>query len=941
MICPVETLLEKSEEACEVWVEGLSAEQRNELFDEIWGRIRGSRLYGGQPRNEESTSSVTMAQLALSLGKHTADERLMVEAWCMMAYTLNANEQWNDCLEYYRLAINGLEKLQEHQRAARNRLGFLVALSMVGRYEEAIAVGLEAEDSFRLTGDEEGHARLCVNLGTVYQRLDQHSLSLEYHVKAIEYFTRAGNEQALAQVYLNAGNALGCLARFDEADGSYAASVGISSRLGLAELAAQARYNRAYLYFLRGRNMQAVEHYEELRILFNENGSHRHAALCDLDETEIYLQLNLPKEAARLARSAIQAFDRLVMRYEQAKATVYLAIALTQNRQFGDALQLFQSAQVMFEKESNRYWIALSMLYRAEVLYAIGRLWEARSIASSAYETFTAIGVNSKRIVSMMLLGRIALDLNQHTEARTYAQVVLDWTTDDANPLLLFPCYSFCAYVVERSGNPQDARRFYEYAAREIESRQTHLHYDELRIPFFPDKQAVYEALARLNMDLRSDPVNLSDAYEWCERAKSSGMVDLVAHHLPSIRNHSGEALLSRISRIRDELNNSYLRLRSEKADMPSVSHPSSIHLQEGELLRTLRELSEVDPEYAALQQASVAPLQELQPVLPEDTTLIEYFIVGGEVVAFVISRNNTKVFRHISPVARIRFLVDQLHNHFSKLALTCERGRGESEVSPAFAHSRLAELYSTLIAPLRDELKTPGLILMPHGIMHYIPFAALFNGQKYLLDEFHLSYAPNGSVLRSAMKRKGIDDGQPLVLGRPGMSGDPEFESLRRLLPQAQWYTGSQFTRERLLNGANRSDFMHISTDVEFRQDNPLFSSIRCADSWLTAIDVYSMSCETNLVTLNANVAGPNAVAGSESLLAITEALFYAGARSVLTNLWKVDKKTAAEFFAAFYAEWRQGATKAQAMQRAAIAVRRMHEHPFFWAPYILSGQP
>ena len=154
-------------------------EERQRLFAEIWDGIRKKGLYGGQPSSENSNDGVQLARFALSVATQTSDQLLLVEAWCMMAYTLNANEQYAESLEHYRRAIDCLEKVQDHPRAARTRLGYLTALSMAGRHDEAIEAGLLAEQWFLSNGDEEGHARLCVNLGNVYQRLDQHARSLQ------------------------------------------------------------------------------------------------------------------------------------------------------------------------------------------------------------------------------------------------------------------------------------------------------------------------------------------------------------------------------------------------------------------------------------------------------------------------------------------------------------------------------------------------------------------------------------------------------------------------------------------------------------------------------------------------------------------------------------------------------------------------------------------
>jgi len=810
---------------------------------------------------------------------------------------------------------------------------------MAGRHDEAIEAGLVAEQWFLSNGDEEGHARLCVNLGNVYQRLDQHARSLQYQEEAIRYFTKTSHEQALGQIYLNAGNSLAWLHRFEQADDSYAFSEQIGERLALSDLVAQARYNRAYLYFLRGRNMQAVEQFGKLRVFFEESGSHRHTALCDLDETEIYLQMNLPNEAARLARRAAGAFESLEMRYERARATTFLGIALTQNRQFGDALQIFRSAQSLFEEEHNHHWVALLKFYRAEVLYAVGRLWEARSLAASAHETFSASGVETQRIASMILLGRVALDLNRQEEVANYAPAILQSATQRSNPLLLFPCYAFSGYAAERAGHFDEAQRLYQLAAQEIENRSTHLHHDELRIPFYPEKQAVYEALVRLALRDAAQP-ELTTAYVRCQQAKSTAMVDLVLHHLPSIRSHGDQTLLSRISRIRDELNSSYLRLRSDQAGMPPLTNLSSIQIKESELLRSLQELAEVDPQYVSLQCSSSAALERLQSVLPADRTVVEFFTLDNEVVAFVVSRDRARIFRHLSPLSRVRYLEDQLRSHFAKVSSISRQGCDELAISPEFANAQLAELYSRLIQPIRDAIHTPGLVIVPHGVMHYIPFAALFDGKDYLLDQFNISHTPSALFLRSSLNRKPLKAERPLIFGQPVSSADEEFIALQKVAPDAEQCTGTGFVRDRIVKEPLCREFVHLSTDVEFRLDNPMFSCLRCADSWVTAVDLFSTSCRTNLVTLSGNKSGFNPAAGPESMMAITEAFLYAGARSVLTTLWNVDRGTAGDFVEAFYREWRAGAAKCEAVRSAALSVRQKRMHPFFWASYILIGE-
>src|SRR5262249_13329937 len=274
-----------------------------------------------------------------------------------------------------------------------------------------------ARQWFAANGDDVSLAKLYTNLGNVYHRLDNHVRSLEYHEKAKAIFKAKGDKGALAMSMLNVANAMSSLDRFAESDRHYAAAERLSRQMDMPELLTQAKYNRAYLRFLGGRYSDALKAFAALRRQFNTQHSRRHAALCDLDEAEIYLQLNVAADAATLAERAIGAFKELGMRYEHAKAMAFVGIALTKKMELNEAPTVFRQAQLLFEEERNEYWIALLDLYRAEILYSSRRLWEARSLAESARQRFANAGIPSKHVLCLILLSRIALDVNQQDDA--------------------------------------------------------------------------------------------------------------------------------------------------------------------------------------------------------------------------------------------------------------------------------------------------------------------------------------------------------------------------------------------------------------------------------------------------------------------------------------------------------------------------------------------
>src|SRR5229473_6675189 len=149
----VETLILKDEEAIRDYAKLADPGSVKELLAELWDNIRAAKFCGGQPRSQASNDGVMLARLGLSVAETSDDEHLKAEAWSMMAYTLNANEDYTECLAFYGKCIESFERIGEHARAARTRLGFMTALSMVGKHDEAVRIGLIADEWFQQNRD--------------------------------------------------------------------------------------------------------------------------------------------------------------------------------------------------------------------------------------------------------------------------------------------------------------------------------------------------------------------------------------------------------------------------------------------------------------------------------------------------------------------------------------------------------------------------------------------------------------------------------------------------------------------------------------------------------------------------------------------------------------------------------------------------------------------
>lgn len=913
-------------------------------FDRIWAEIRSAKLAAGQARNVDSVHTVSLARYALDLARESGGERFIAEAWWMLAHAFNANEQYPEAVPYYRDAIETFEQMGESALAARIRIGYVSALAYTARYQEALEAAAPAEKWFESHPDEHARARLHINVGIVYARLNDHAKAADSYTKARNIFKALGDTEGVARTYLNLANVMSNLDEFEKADHLYEQCQKECDELHLDEMWAHAAYNRAYLQYLRGRYSEALNSFGRLRQRFENSGSQRHSALCDLDEAEMYVQLGLSTDAAILAQHAIHQFHELGMPFEEGRASANYGVALMQLRRFAEALSSFHDAQNIFEAAGNKYWIGLLNLYRAEVHISMQRLWEAQTLATEAKAIFDELSIPSKQIFSLVMLGRVGLALNDLMAAGEAAKKIAVLVASTKVPLVLFPYHVLSAEIAERSRNWRLAESHYEEAVAELERHQARLHHDDLRVTFFKGRQQAYDSLVRLSLDRLQSDEGMAAAYAWCERARSRGLVELLSHYAPSIHGQAEQSLLAKINRLREELNMQYARSQPESRPLATQPNYESIALKEQELARTLREVSAVDPEYASLQQVSIATLESVQATLPERTTLIEYFTTGDEILAFIVARGRSRVIRRLCPAGRILNVQERLGFQIEKFLLGPDYVAAHSEQILESTRTHLQTLYGYLLAPFIDEIRTPHIAIVPHGTLHFLPFHAFFDGAQYLIDRFEVSYAPSASILKYCLEKPEASGKVPLLVGVADEKAplvDDELNKIRTLFPNSGLLRGDAATRSAFVEASSSSSFIHIATHATFRQDNPMFSSFKLADGYLTAFDLFSLTCPTNLVTLSGCQSGMSEVTGSDDLIGLMRGFLYAGARSLLLSLWNVNDESTAALMVYFYREWQKGASKSTALRQAMLSVRETHPNPFYWAPFLLVGNP
>jgi CHAT domain-containing protein len=362
----------------------------------------------------------------------------------------------------------------------------------------------------------------------------------------------------------------------------------------------------------------------------------------------------------------------------------------------------------------------------------------------------------------------------------------------------------------------------------------------------------------------------------------------------------------------------------------------------EQRLVEALANLRVEDHEFANLEAAGSIDLESIRSALPEDAMLVEYYRVGDVFYVCLLSRGALKIVE-LGPVSELRRLLQLLRFQLSKFRLGPEYINTFQQQLLEAANEHLHEFYRQLIAPIERYLQVAHLIVAPHGFLHYLPFHALFDGERYLGDRFSISYTPSASVYYLCSTKNAPPSEGALVLGVPDPAAPhilDEVEAVSSVLSNAEVFVGAEATLEVLREKGAHCRLVHIATHGWFRQDNPMFSSISLGNSQLSLFDLYQLDLPSELVTLSGCGTGLNVVVGGDELLGLVRGLLYAGTQGVLVTLWDVNDQSTAEFMKLFYEHLKTSPNKAQAVQHATAEIRKKYEHPFYWAPFVLVGK-
>jgi CHAT domain-containing protein len=896
----------------------------------------------------DTSKALPVAELALIIaGRLRTTESLAqsLRAKANALYGLGRNRAAIDC---HRKAVTLFRSVGNAEQVARTLSSSIQPLILRGHYDLALAAAQEAQLIFEKQGNQWRVARVELNLGNIYDRQDRVEASLKCYEQAYEYLSPRAEEdpEGVAAALHNMAVAYVRLNDFRRAMTTYQLARDFALTHDMPVLVGQADYNIARLHYLRGDYHRALSMLRVARDTCSSTGDEYHVALCHLDLSEIYLEFNMGAEASEAAEQAIASFRQLGMRYERAKAVVNVAIAMGREENVARALELFLQARRMFVSERNQVFPSIIDLYRALVLARVGRQIQARKLCLAAMKTFLRLKLRSKTIECHLLLACLYLNSDDVLSAERHCARALRSLASLESPVLDCQANTLMGQIHASAGQEKRSYDAYGRARQSLERLRKGIHGDELKIAFMKDRVQIYEALVAYCLKRKRQPSATIEAFGYIEEAKSRSLLDVLSTSrsaswlVPQAK--TGHA--SRIRELREELNWYYHKI--ELAQLQQSSRDEMVTLQ-AELQRRERDLLRLSREYSqdgeeGLWWSAALTVEQVRYALPADSIILEYFQIQDRIVVLLLSQDQLEVVP-LANLSEITTSLQSLEFQLSKLRLGPEYVGTFANVLLKSIRTHLDNLYRTLIEPIRKRLRARHLVIAPHGVLHRLPFQALFNGQHYLIDEFTISYASSASTYALCQARSTQRSCKSLILGIPDRAAplvQEEVTSIATCLPNAELFLGPDATAERLRELGRRSQFIHIATHGYFRRDSPMFSGIRLGGSYLSLYDLYQLELPAELIALSGCSTGLNVVAAGDELLGLARGLIHAGAETCLLTLWDVQDRSAAQLMTTFYRQLACGRTKTDALQQAMQQVRSEYPHPYHWAPFILVGK-
>jgi CHAT domain-containing protein/Tfp pilus assembly protein PilF len=950
-------------------------------------RIETERAYYGAIHRrslgsaEEMRTALATLELALPLWRQIGDLHGEVDTLTQIGLShrsLGATDKAVECLtrsialaesvgypEGLAEAVNGLALADKH----RGRLDAALA-----GYRRALAIARER-------GSTEQEAKVLQNIGMLLFERGESQQAREHLELALPLWQEIGDlgeegntAQTLGLTHLYHDG------RLDMATQHFQRALTLSRAASDRRTEAGALLNLGAIYRRRRQLQSAVVAFRDATERFRAIGDQKLLALSQESLGSLYYDLGDFGRAAHHYQEAEMSYRSQGDVNSQARVLTSAGLIDQRRGNLETARGYFEQALLSSQQVGNARTEAMARERLGVLLRETGDLDAAKESLLQALELHQRIGDRSEEAYTLAELGTCESRQGRAQAASDHFADARELARSIENPALEAAVLLRWGEHDRDIGDLESALQRIQAAQGIVESTRSSVLSRDLRATYFASQRQHAELHIDVLMRLEERHPHAGHqalALGVSEWARARSLLELLAEGRVELEAGFSPELKERETKLEERVQDLGRRLTA------LLSTPDASSLEVARLRQDLAALGEEHqeieaeirrrhPRYAQVRYPRPLRLDEIRALLDGRSALLEYFLGTESSFLFVVKRDSLSCYR-LPPAREIAGLVTRLRQGLE----VRERRRLGGYMSAA------QRLYELLVAPAASSLaNVTNLIIAPDRALHLLPFEVLLTNEgalaggslqalPFLVQRYAVTYVPSATALAS------LRDNPQDRRGRGGETlrfvafADPPLDatSLPSRLPplpgarrevleiasqyradEAMVFLGADASEENVKTGGHlqQASRIHFATHAIVDEALPELTALVLAarpdsgeDGFLHAYELFDLKLGADVVVLSGCDTGLGREISGEGLIGLTQALFFAGARSVVVSLWPVADAASPSLMPEFYRRIDGGMSKAEALRQTKLRMKASERwaHPFYWAQFILVG--
>lgn len=966
------------------WLEAerLAAEQTSESNSkavELYRRAGESAKRDGQLQLA-ARALRRASEVQLLLGYTTQALQFAVES---VALSRRAHDQTEEGFSQISLAhvyfLNGDSKEMSKSTARALQL----ARQINNQHLEALALSMLAEEAYtsgdlqlaqehqtkamqtcEALGEQKCQTRAAVALGYYLVNLSEPRKGISYFKRGLELAVRANDLQGQAQSLNAIGNIKLKVGEYQGALNAFNSARPLAERIGDRICLASIVGGMSGVYRYMGDTAQSLRLITESLNIFEEIDAKWGIAEAKLDQGRALKVMAQFKEADARFNEALKMFESFGMKRLQMQTVAELAAVQQMMGHPDKALAIYGKALSLSKAGQDQR-------HEAYILNSMGEVYSSNKDFAHA--------------------------LPLHQRALTLSKIAADTMEQMASLICM-------AQIHRDLGQLDVAKRTIEAAITLAESVRARVSSPNLRTSYLASWYRAYELGIDILMLLHARRPNEKfdeQAFVLSEKAKARSLQESVTDAQRRAQTNVEPGLLERERTLSEQLNakaERQMKLLAAKQQVEAAKLEKEIETLTGEYDEVQDQIRATNP-ITASQSLSIKEVQD--QVIDDDSLLLTFSLGEERSYLWLVTKTESSSYvlagrKEIEKVAGelYKSVTAQQPLPGESANARYERRRAAGEVLP----QQTTTLSEMLFGQLKGKLQGRRFLIVPDRSLQLIPFAALTNPEtgETLVAQHDIMIEPSASalaVIKQAPALKYVPTRSVLIYADPVFeSDDPRITRLAKnekssqqatslrdvnlsnvdaiprlfasgreadaIIATLPWKSGRKAvdfsaSRESVLSDEIANyQILHFATHGAINSEHPELSGIvlslfdeegKSREGVLWLRDIYNLHIPAKLVVLSACSTGVGKDVRGEGPISLTRGFMYAGARSVVASLWKVDDEATAELMGHFYdGIFQKHLTPAAALRFAQLEMAKQPRwrSPYYWAGFVIQGQ-